>query len=381
MTYNFDKIVNRKNTNSYKWDMFPDPAGTIPMPVADMDFECAPALISSIQNIANHRVYGYAIVPPKLNEVAINYHKKCYNWTIDNEWMHWLPGMVPALYATVQLFEGNDNSVICPTPIYHPFHMAIAKHGVKMIELPLILNHNGQSFDLQSIENQVNSNTKLFMLCNPQNPGGKVYTKAELVEIATFCEKYNLLILSDEIHCDLLMNSSLTHVPIATVSEYAKNNSITLTSTSKTFNIAAMGTTLAIIPNATIKQKFLNIVQGIVPMMNVFSINSAIEAYSNCEDWKEELLIYLRKNHDFLYKKINQIPGLEMNKLEATYLAWIDYSALKIDNFHEKLIENGIRLIDGPLFMGKKQLRLNFACPKSVLEEAINRIEKTVLGN
>lgn len=379
MKYNFDEIITRKGTNSYKWDYWDDDEKMIPMPVADMDFRCAEPIIEALRKATEHGIYGYSICPPELIDLIIEQQLKKYNWKIEKEWLVFTPGIEPAITTVCKAFGGENSSIITPIPVYHPFLFGIGYSKSKIIECPLIEQKERFTFNFEAFEHSFEPNTGLFMLSNPHNPGGTVFTKNELKKMGEICLKNKTIIFSDEIHCDLLMDENSMHIPIASLSKEFEQITITSISPTKTYNTAGMACSVAIIPNKEIRDKFIAEKAGMMPAISRHAYLATLAAWGDGEPWKNELLPYLRKNHKFLLNKINAIPGLRMLPLEATYLAWIDCRACPIENIFEKLLENGVRLVEGSLFNGPGFLRLNFACPFSVLEEAVKRIEKTIL--
>jgi cysteine-S-conjugate beta-lyase len=375
MQYNFDEVINRKNTDSFKWDFFQDPEGTIPMPVADMDFRSPEPILQALREVTEHGVFGYSIVPEELKDILQERLKRLYGWKTEKEWQVWIPGLVPAITATCRAIGEIGDSVITSIPVYHPFHLAPGYVGKKLQTFPLIQVENRWTFDFEALENTITKGTKLFMLCNPYNPAGTVFTPEELKKLVDICQKHNIIICADEIHCDLILDINKKHIPIASLSQEAENMTVTLLAPSKTFNIAGLGCSVAIIPNPEIRQKFNAAKDGFFPPLPRHSMVAAMSAYRDCEDWRLQLIDYLKANHDYMYQELNGYRGLKMLPLEATYLGWIDARETGIVDIQERILKAGVRLMDGKVFMGEGFLRLNFACPKSVLEEAVKRIK------
>ena len=379
MQYNFDEIINRKNTDSFKWDFFQDPEGTIPMPVADMDFKSPEPILQALRDVTEHGVFGYSIIPEELKNILQERLERLYGWKTEKEWQVWIPGLVPAITATCRAIGEIGDAVITSIPIYHPFHLAPGYVGKKLQTFPLIEVENRWTFDFEALEKAITEDTKLFMLCNPYNPAGTVFTREELEKLAEICQHHNLIICSDEIHCDLILDHNKKHIPIASLNQVAENMTITLLAPSKTFNIAGLGCSVAIISNPELRQKFNAAKDGFFPPLPRHSMVAAMAAYRDCEDWRLQLIDYLKANHDYTFHELNGYKGLKMLPLEATYLAWIDASETGIDNIQERILKAGVRLMNGKIFMGEGFLRLNFACPKSVLVEAVKRIKMALL--
>lgn len=376
MKYNFDEVINRRNTDSFKWDFNNDPEGTIPMPVADMDFACAPAIIEALREVTEQGVMGYATRPKELNEVFIARMEKLYNWNIKPEWLLWIPGLVPGLAATGKAVGEAGSGILTALPVYGPFHQTPTWVG-KTLQTTQFVEKDGRwTIDFEALEAAITPDTRLFMLCNPHNPGGTVFKKEELQQLVDICQKHEIMICSDEIHCDLILDKTLVHIPTATISDWALENTITLMAPSKTFNIAGLGCSVAIIPNQNLRSKFEAAKAGFFPMLSRHSYRAALAAYRDCEDWRLELIDFLKMNHDFLYKELNGYKGLKILPLEATYLMWIDARGTGIENITMKLLQNGVRVLDGSIFKGEGFFRVNFACRRELLIEAIGRIKQ-----
>ena len=375
MQYNFDEIINRKNTDSFKWDFFQDPEGTIPMPVADMDFRSPEPILQALREVTEHGVFGYSIVPEELKNVLQERLERLYGWKTEKEWQVWIPGLVPAITATCRAIGEIGDSVLTSIPVYHPFHLAPGYVGKKLQTFPLIEVKNRWTFDFEALEKAITEDTKLFMLCNPYNPAGTVFTGEELQKLVDICQKHNIIICADEIHCDLILDNNKKHIPIASLSQVAENMTVTLLAPSKTFNIAGLGCSVAIVPNPELRQKFNAAKDGFFPPLPRHSMVAALSAYKDCEDWRLQLIDYLKVNHDYMFQELNGYKGLKMLPLEATYLGWIDARETGIEDIQERILSAGVRLMNGKIFMGEGFLRLNFACPKSVLEEAVKRIK------
>ncbi|WP_026995043.1 MalY/PatB family protein [Flectobacillus major] len=374
--FNFDEIINRRNTDSFKWDFNRDPENVLPMPVADMDFKCPQPILDSLIEVAQHGVMGYSFVPDTLKNLFTQRMKDLYGWEIQNEWQVWIPGLVPGITTSYKAVGDMGDEVLTSIPVYGPFHQSPAWAGKKLITTDMILVNDRWTFDFEALEKAITPKTKVFMLCNPYNPGGTVFTREELEQLVAICQKHDIVICSDEIHCDLILEENLRHIPTASLNTAAENNTITLMAPSKTFNIAGLGCSVAIIANPDLREKFVWAKSGVFPELNRFGIQAAYAAYKDCEPWRQALVAYLKENHDILHKAINAIDGLKMNKLEATYLAWIDARGTGISNINEVLLENGLRVVDGKIFKGEGFFRVNFGCPRATLLDGIARIEK-----
>lgn len=372
----FDQVIDRKNTNSYKWDKYADPT-VIPVWVADMDFQAAPPILEALQKVTEHGIFGYSKCPDELYDVVIERLKTRQGWDVKKDWIVWLPGLVPGIGLSIRTVTTEAEAVMTATPVYHPFMLETHAAGRTLQKVPLQLENNRWVIDFEALEASVTPQTKLFLLCNPHNPAGTVFTKEEQEKLLEICLKNDIVICSDEIHCDLLLDKTKNHLSIATLSPEAAQQTITLLAPSKTFNIAGLGCSMAIIPNDELRAKFIKTKAGLMPMLSAYAYEAALAAYRDGAAWHEELLDYLRQNHQFLLTEINQLKGMKMVPLEATYLAWIDTRESGIADFAQKLEAVGVGVSDGVQFDGAGFIRLNFACPRATLEEVVRRI-KTV---
>ncbi|MCR8710323.1 MalY/PatB family protein [Aliarcobacter butzleri] len=383
MKYNFNEIINRNNTNSSKWDT--TQKDVIPMWVADMDFKVATPILDSILNRAQHGIFGYTMIPEEFYDAEILWWDKRHNFKIEKEWIEPTVGVIPSLSAVVQAFCEQGDKVLIQSPVYNYFNSSIKNNKCEIVTNDLIYNNGKYTIDFEDFEEKVkDKRVKLFILCNPHNPVGRVWTKEELTIMGNLCIKYHVIILSDEIHRDLVY-SNFKYTPIASISKEILEQSITCTAPSKTFNLAGLKTSNIIVANKEYRKiinRSLNINESIEP--NVFGIEALISAYTLSDSWLDELLIYLENNRDFVIEFVNKyIPQLKIIKPEATYLLWIDCSKLNIDSqtLVDKIYELGkVRLSSGITY-GKnadKFIRINIACPKELLEDGLQRIQKTI---
>jgi len=374
MTYNFEKPTNRKNNNSIKWGKFPE--NVLPLWVADMDFESPVEIKEALQKLIDHQIYGYAGAPAELYDVIIERLEKRHHWKIKKEWIVLLPGLVPGLHASARIFESKDLEVLTSIPVY--FHLSLAGKyaGSPTAEVPFIWHNERWEMDFTTMQKQVKAETKVYMLCNPHNPNGRVFTKPELEKLSAFCLKNNLVLVSDEIHCDLVLDKTATHISVASINKEIEQRSITLLAPSKTFNIAGLGGSMAIIPNDDLRKRFQDAGFGIMPHMNAFACQSMMAAYKYGEPWRSEMVNYLKANHDYLMTEINKIPSLTMKPLEATYLAWVHCDRVDITNLETYLLKFGLGVSGGHQFKGNAYFRLNFGTQRKNLELAVERLKK-----
>ena len=376
MKYDFDQIISRKETYSTKWLKFSDD-DVIPMWIADMDFICPPEITSAMSERIAQGIFGYSEIPSNLTEVFVNNVKNNSGWSIEKDWVVWIPGGVVGLNVTCKTVLAPGEIAMVPSPIYAPFTEAPENMERGFIKTHLFDSQGRLEFDMDAIERLLTEDTKLFFLCNPQNPGGTVFSENELKELSKVCEERNIIVCSDEIHSDLILEEGLKHIPYASLNEHNENNSITIMGPCKTFNLAGFPIAAAIIPNEMLREDFKRNTKGIVAHIDNIAFVAAEAAYSAAQEWYLELLQYLKSNRNLLQERLNNIDGLSLKGPEAGFLAWIDCRESGLDNPANFFIEEaGVGVYDGAWFGDKNYVRLNFGCPKSILEEALNRIEK-----
>ncbi len=376
----FDTVLNRRDTDSGKWARY---AGTniLPMWVADMDFKAPLEIIDGMKERADHGIFGYASPPPELPGVIIERMARMYNWQVHEEEIQFLPGVVPGLNIASRGLVSPGESIITATPIYYPFLSAPDNWGLKLHRIRAGNTGGEWSFPQDELESTLadNPDIKLLLLCNPFNPIGRLLNKKELKRIIETCLKYDVLICSDEIHCDLLFDDR-KHVPTASISSEAADITVTLMAPTKTFNLAGVGGSVAIIKNPDIRERFMEARKGTLVGVNVFAYTSMLIAYRDCESWRQELIGYLQANRDYLADRIKNIPGISMSPVEATYLAWLDVSQLALADAMSFFEDAGVGFSDGAQFDGEGFMRFNFACPRETLIEACDRIENAAIS-
>lgn len=378
MIYDFDELIDRTNTDSFKWDRYKD-RDIIPLWVADMDFKAAPPILKALEDVTKQGIIGYWHAPDELADVIVKRLDERHNWKIEKDWIVYLPGLVPGLTLSCMVVGNEGDEIITTVPVYGPFMKAPEAAKKKLVKVQMKLENNRWTLDFDAIRAAITPRTRMFMLCNPYNPAGTVFTKEELQTLADICTEHKIVICSDEIHCDLILDESKKHVSIATLSQETENQTITLLSPSKTFNIAGLGCSFAVIPNDEIRTKFTNLKYIVEPMPSAYAYQAALAAYRDCDEWHEQLLAYLRKNHDYVLQEMNAIKGFSMQPLEATYLAWIDTRESEIENITEVLENAGVGISDGGFFFdGKGFIRLNFGTQMRRLEAAIWRMRKVL---
>ncbi len=371
----FERIIDRRNTSCIKWDKYKG-RDVIPMWVADMDFKAPGPVTQAIIDRARHGVFGYTCEPDELSDVIIDMLEKEYSWRIKPSWLVWLPGLVTGLNISCRVTPGK--AVMTSIPVYPPFLSAPVNAGKMLVTTEHVINNGNYTFNFDAIDKAASEGTDMFILCNPQNPLGRVFSFEELNTLAGICLRRGMVICSDEIHCGLVLDKDKRHVPIASLSEEIASRSITLMAPSKTFNIPGLGFSFAVIPDEKIRKSFRKAMDGIVPHVNIFGYEAGMAAYQKCSGWHHDLIVYLRGNRDLVEKAVSKIKGLSMKHVEATYLAWIDCRELWHENPAAFFEEHGVGLSDGEFFGVKGFVRLNFGCPRSVLEDALGRIEQAV---
>jgi cystathionine beta-lyase len=377
MACNFNERIDRRHSDSLKWQKYGD-QDILPLWVADTDFRSPDCVIDALKQRVEHGVFGYGNPPAELTEVIIARLAERYQWAVQPEWLVFLPGIVSGLNLAVRAFTESHQSTLAPTPIYPPFRSSSALAKRTQLNAQMRLEENRWVMDLAALEPQMSGNEKLLMLCNPHNPGGTVYRRDELEAQLRFAKRHDLIVCSDEIHCDLLLEPGVRHIPFATLSEDAAQRSVTLMSPSKTFNIAGLGASLAIIPNPELRKRFTQQRQGIVPNVDILAYVAATAAWRDGQPWLEEKLAYLRENRDLITRRVNAMPGLSLVAPEATYLAWIDVSQLKIASPAQFFEQHGLGFSPGRDFGDDGFVRFNFGCPRALVEEALQRMENAI---
>lgn len=383
--YNFDKLTQRRGTNSYKWDETDNP-DVIPVWVADMDFETAPCIVKALQERVAHGIFGYTFVPESYYEAVISWFQRRHHWRIDRSWIEYTSGVVPALSATIKALTQPGDKVLVQTPVYNCFFSSIRNNGCEIVESPLQRSANTYVINFDDLEQKLSHPAvKLFVLCNPHNPAGRVWTPDELRRMNDLCLRHNVRVVSDEIHCELTM-PGYTYTPFASVNEACLNNSVTLNSPSKSFNTAGLQIANIISNDAAIRRRInraININE--VCDVNPFGVIALQAAYNEGEAWLEALKAYLYANYVALQNFFAEhLPQLPVTKLEGTYLVWVDISAtgLDADTLTDRLLhEAKVMVNSGTMYgreAGKHFIRINIACPKARLMEALKRIKQDI---
>ena len=384
MKYNFDEIIPRRGTNSYKWDSAGD-ADVLPMWVADMDFRTAPPVVEALRKRVEHGIFGYVRVQDAYYAAVTNWFARRHDWQIEKEWIIYTTGVVPALSAVIKALTAPGDKVMVQTPVYNCFFSSIRNNGCGMIANPLIYRNGTYQIDFADLEQKAaDPSVKVLLLCNPHNPAGIVWDVDTLRRLADFCYERGIIVISDEIHCDMALYGNKHH-PFASVSEKAAHCSITFMAPSKTFNIAGIVSSFCVVPDEKLRSKFFSwLTANELDEPHLFAPIATIAAYREGEEWRRQMLRYVEGNIDFVISWLKEnLPQVRALRPQASFLVWLDCRALGLD--HDALIDlfvNRARLAlnDGEMFGmgGKGFMRMNVAAPRSVLKEALERLASAI---
>ena len=382
MKYDFDTPVNRFGTDSMKWDI---KENELPMWVADMDFMAAPQIRAALAKRVEHGVFGYSVIPDAWHDAYIRWWERRHRFTMEKDWLMFCTGVVPAISSTVRKLTTPNENVVIQTPVYNIFFNSIVNNGCRVLESPLVYKEGGYSIDFKDLEEKLSDpQTSLMILCNPHNPVGKIWTKEELAKIGMLCQKHHVTVISDEIHCDIVMPGK-EYIPFASVSEVCRDISITCMAATKAFNLAGMQSAAISVPNPVLRHKVWRAINtDEVAEPNSFAAIAAITAFNEGEEWLDSLREYVAENRRVAeeYIKFN-IPKLFAVPAEATYLMWIDCGKVTEDSetFADELrAATGLFVCDGMEYgrAGKTFLRMNIACPRSYVLDGMKRLETFV---
>ena len=386
MDYNFDEVVCRKHTDALKLEALAPRWGRtdlLPMWVADMDFKTPPFIVEVMKKRMECEVFGYTARPESWYEAIISWQAHRHQWTITKEMISFVPGVVPALAMAVQSFTERGEKVMIQQPVYNPFAQVVRNNHRELVNCPLELKDGQYHINFEVFEEKIKG-CKLFLFCHPHNPGGRVWTREELQKVAAICAKNNVIIVADEIHADLTL-PPYQHIPFATVSEEAAQNSVVFASPSKAFNMAGLATSYAVITNPTLRRRFESYVEGNeLAAGNVFAFNTVVAAYRKGEKWLQQMLNYVQGNIDEVIHYIEKyIPQLKVIVPQASYLVFIDFNALQLNQ--EEIValctnKAHLALNDGSIYgeEGTGYMRINLACPRSVVKQALIQLKEAV---
>ncbi len=398
MKYDFDRVHERRNTDCIKWDMVRSIFGrddVIPMWVADMDLPAAQPIVEALKQRSEHPFHGYTQPGPSVIESVVERAERKFNWKIKPEWIVFTPGVVPALNVAIRSLTHPGDEIILQEPVYYPFFPSVTSSGCQIINNELKLTNGSYEMDFDDLEKKFLPRTgmlpsphriKACILCNPHNPVGRVWTKEEVTRLGEIIIRNGAVVLSDEIHCELLLKG-YRHTTFASISREFEQNCMVFMAPSKTFNLAGLGVSSIIIPNKKLRENFINIKTGILPAPNIFGYTALEAAYRYGDEWLEQVLEYIQGNLEYMQEYFREnIPEIKVIPPQGTYLVWLDCRGLGMDEtaLREFMRQKArIGLDDGFLFgkSGSGFQRMNIACPRSILEEALHRIEKAVKGN
>ena len=386
--YNFDEIIDRRNTNAVKLERCNALFGTedlLPLWVADMDFRTPEFILNAIQERLKHPVLGYSMTPKEFYPLMQKWITDHHNWPVKREWIGFLPGIVPGLSFAVQSLTAPGDEVLVQSPVYYPFFNVIKNNHRVVVNNQLVETDGKYIMDLVDFESKITDKTKLFILCNPHNPGGRVWTREELVQVAEICEKHNITVISDEIHADMVLPGKTPHTPFAAVSEWAEQHTVTFMAPTKVFNMPGLISSGYIIPNAELRHKFAEHLEASeMNAGNIFAYIGAVAAYEHGEAWRVEMLEYVQKNIDYVADFLkNNVPQVVPMIPEASVLVWLDCKGLgmETDELHQFFAHKaGLGLNKGTIFGdgGEYHLRLNVACSRKILEQGMEQLKKAV---
>lgn len=372
--YDFDKAANRAGSDSVKWHGLSE--DVIPMWVADMDFQSPQPIVDAMLERVQHGYYGYPYTLDELKERIVAHYEKVYQVKVDPEWIAWAPSVIPGVVTALQMMGGT---FMYSTPMYDHIRILYREAKLPVIEVPMKRDENYRyTMDIEALEAAVTPEVKSLILCSPHNPVGRVYEKEELIALQAFCKKHNILIISDEIHCELDLENR--HIPFFSVSEETARYSVTLSSAGKICNVPGLPMGFAIIPNEELRTRFCSRQEGLLPAANVVSLAAYEKAYDgSCDEWKKQLREYLRDNRDMAEARFASIPEIKTPHNEGTYLLWLDCSALGLDNPAAFFLEKArVKVSPGEIYGCKEFVRFNYGCPRSQLIEALDRMEQAI---
>ncbi len=378
MPFDFDEEIDRSNTTSSKWQRY---AGRdiLPFWVADMEFATPAFILDAIRARLDRQIIGYTRTPPEIVEAFQNWLARSYGWTVPEEWLVWIPGVVPGVNMTARAVAEPDGGVLIPTPVYYPFLAVPGNAGQTSIQVPLARDGSRWVMDFEALQNAVDEHSpgrpRVLLLSNPQNPTGRAYSKAELTVLADFCLKNDLTLCSDEIHCSILLDPDSRHTPIASLYPEIAERTVSLFAATKTYNIPGLPCAVAVIPDPGLRRAFEQAEGGLLPNISPLAFTASTAAFADEGDYVPELLAYLRGSRD----RLAEVVGERMSPVEATYLAWIDVSDTSIARHAGAHFEqHGLGLSNGADFAGQGFVRFNFACPRAMLERGIERLESAL---
>lgn len=379
MPFDFDAVISREGTSSLKWEKY---AGrdVLPLWVADMDFAAPPAVIDALHARLDHGIFGYTRSPASANAAVVEYLQARYDWAIQPEWIVWLPGLVPGINLACRAVGEPGDAVLTSTPVYPPFLFAPGLNQRELIAVPLCEKAGVWQFDFAAMAAAITPRTRMLILCHPHNPVGRIWQRDELDQLASFARQHDLTVVSDEIHCDLLLDEGARHQPFASISSDAAARTVTLMAPSKTYNLPGLSCSFAVISDVSLRHAFQRAMRGIMPEINVLGFTATEAAFRGGGEWLDALLVYLRGNRDRIMAALDGVAGLKVVHPQATYLAWIDCRSCGIESPQRFFEDAGVGLSDGTDFGLPGFVRLNFGCPRATLDKALDRMRVALLS-
>ncbi len=372
----FETSVCRGPTYAYKWEKYSG-KDILPVWVADAEYPCPKPIIDGLKKYLDNQILGYTLPSQytPANDAVVSWLQQQYGWKIDPAWIVWTPGVVPAFNVACKAYAPRGSKVIVQVPNYPPLLSAPGINELERLDVPTVTSDGRDTLDFEILEAHAKDPLcHLMILCNPMNPNGSVLTESELERIADICRNYNVTLCSDEIHCDLILDESQKHIPAGKVKGMS-SQSITLMAASKTFNVAGLGTSFAIIPSATMRQAFTKAASGIVPWVNILGLVATEIAFTQCHQWYQDLIVHLRTNRDYLAYQLASVEGLNYTPSAATFLAWVDVKALNYSNPQKWFEQRGVGPSPGRDFGSPDHIRINFASSNEYLQRVVARIK------
>lgn len=388
MKYNFDKVIERRHTNSFKWDMNEEYYGNkdaIPMWVADMDFMCANPIVEAMEKRLNHKIFGYAVRDEKYYDAVIKWLKNRHDWVINKENLAFCPpGVIMGINILIQILTNPGDKIIVQTPTYDPLFESIINNNRKVVNNSLVIKDGRYVMDFDDLENKIDKDVKMLILCSPHNPMGRVWRKEELVKLGNICLKNNIFVISDEIHFDLIYNG-YKHIPFASLGDKFAQNSAVCFSANKTFNLGGLQLATLVIQNEEVRKKFNKAISTYqIRLDNIFGQVALVEGYNRGEEWLEQVMEYVENNFKFAKDYITKyIPKVQYFEPEGSYMMWLDFRALEMSPLELRSFlvnKANVALSDGYEFgeEGKGFMRMNIACPRSIVELAFKNIRDAI---
>jgi cysteine-S-conjugate beta-lyase len=375
----FDAKIERTGTGSLKWNKYRG-RDILPLWVADMDFRSPEPVIHAMRRRLEHGVFGYTLAEQGCTEAVVEYLEREHGWRIQPEWLVWTPGLVPAINLTCRAFAEPGDAILTMTPVYYPFLSAPEYAGLELQAVPLVLDSSRECWDIdfERLEATVSKRTKVLILSNPHNPVGRVFTRDEMLKLADFVVKHDLILCSDEIHCDLILNAS-AHICAGTLGAELQQRLVAMFSPSKTYNLAGLACAFLVVPDGRVRSRLQRCIRGIITEVNCMGYAACEAAYREGEPWRLALIDYLEGNRALIYQAVaERLGGVKVYPMDATYLAWLDVRGLGLEQPAAFFEQWGVGLSEGATFQGKGFVRLNFGCSRAVLGEGLSRMERAV---